>query len=78
MALNGKNGNGFEEAKKKRESAQTTAQLDKEELQNIEAKADIELQGQKAGIVAKIQGLHDEYNKAFHTSANDWIGKKFS
>jgi wobble nucleotide-excising tRNase len=68
----------FEDADAKRESAQTTADLDTKELANIKETADITLLGNKRDIIGQIQGLQDEYNKAFHASGNAWIGKKYS
>ena len=67
----------FQDADAKRESAQTTADLDEGELANIKETADITLADNKAAIIGQIQGLQDEYNRAFHTSANSWITKKY-
>ena len=60
-----------------RESAQTTASLDTKELENIKEKAGIVMGGEKAGIISQIRGLHDIYNEAFQTSADNWVSKKF-
>ena len=67
----------FQDADAKRESAQTIADLDTKELANIKETADITLLDNKADIIGQIQGLQDEYNKAFHTSGNTWITKKY-
>jgi hypothetical protein len=61
----------------KRESAQTTAELDTGELANIKEQADITLLSNKRDIIGDIQGLQDQYNEAFQTSGNAWITKKY-
>ena len=68
----------FQDADAKRESAQTTADLDTDELANIKETADSTLLGNKANIIGQIQGLQDQYNEAFHDSANSWILKKYA
>jgi hypothetical protein len=67
----------FKTANAARESALTTASLDTKELENLKEKAAITMGDEKAGLISQIRGLQDEYNQAFQTSANNWIGKKF-
>jgi hypothetical protein len=68
----------FQDADDQRESAQSAADLDTDELANLKGTADITLESGKAGIIGQIQALHDEYNQAFHTGANNWIKEKYS
>ena len=68
----------FQDADQERESAQTAADLDTAELANIKETAKGSLDVAQGGKLIEIKKLQDEYNKAFHTNANNWIINKFS